>query len=110
MSLIFSAVGCPPCPRASCRPFAASVVSGAATGLLVACGGGAHGNAASAVNIVATTTQLGDIAGTGADVTQILRPNTDPHAGGGVRGEAAGPGVIREPRSGCDDCPSVGLI
>lgn len=36
-----------------------------------------------AVKVVATTTQLGDIVrsvgGSGVDVTQILKPNTDPH-------------------------------
>ena len=68
------------------------VVVLAATALLPACGAadGSHGSpsadgggAAGAVKVVATTTQLGDIVrrigGAGADVTQILKPNTDPH-------------------------------
>ncbi|HEY4280989.1 MAG TPA: metal ABC transporter substrate-binding protein [Conexibacter sp.] len=46
---------------------------------------GASTTAASAspIKVVATTTQLGDfvreIGGAGADVTQVLQPNTDPH-------------------------------
>src|SRR4051794_20617458 len=65
------------------RPLVA-VVAGAAAALLTGCGaGGGDGSAAGAVKVVATTTQLGDmvrrIGGTSADVTQILRPNTDPH-------------------------------
>jgi zinc/manganese transport system substrate-binding protein len=71
----------------ACRvshPLVAAVAAVAATALLTACGaGGADGSATAAVKVVATTTQLGDIVrrigGTGADVTQILRPNTDPH-------------------------------
>src|SRR5919107_1678208 len=57
----------------------------AAAALVISPGGGADGSSSadSAVKVVATTTQLGDIVrrigGTGADVTQILQPNTDPH-------------------------------
>jgi ABC-type Zn uptake system ZnuABC Zn-binding protein ZnuA len=67
------------------RPLGALVAGVAATALLAACGsaGGASSADGGAVKVVATTTQLGDIVrrigGTGADVTQILRPNTDPH-------------------------------
>src|SRR4051812_3795590 len=71
------------------RPIGALVVVVAATALLAACGsadgpgGASSAERPRAVKVVATTTQLGDIvrriAGTGADVTQILRPNTDPH-------------------------------
>ena len=73
-------------------PVVMLVVVLAATALLPACGAadGSHGSpsadgggAAGAVKVVATTTQLGDIVrrigGAGADVTQILKPNTDPH-------------------------------
>jgi ABC-type Zn uptake system ZnuABC Zn-binding protein ZnuA len=71
------------------RSLGVSVVILAATALLAACGnadGPGSSSAADgpgAVKVVATTTQLGDIVrrigGSGADVTQILRPNTDPH-------------------------------
>lgn len=74
------------------RPLGLSIVILAVTALLAACGGGGgperSSNAdgpdkAGAVKVVATTTQLGDIVrrigGAGADVTQILKPNTDPH-------------------------------
>jgi ABC-type Zn uptake system ZnuABC Zn-binding protein ZnuA len=74
------------------RPLGLSIVVLAAAALLAACGnedaggGSPEANqaaAASPVKVVATTTQLGDIVrrigGAGADVTQILRPNTDPH-------------------------------
>jgi ABC-type Zn uptake system ZnuABC Zn-binding protein ZnuA len=54
----------------------------AAALLLVACGAGA--TATRGRTVVATTTQLGDlvraVAGSRADVTQILRANSDPHA------------------------------
>jgi zinc/manganese transport system substrate-binding protein len=50
---------------------------------LSACGA-ANAGRNGAVSVVATTTQLGDIvrevAGSAAGVTQILRPNSDPHA------------------------------
>src|SRR5919107_5845966 len=74
------------------RPLGLSIVVLAAAALLAACGNEDAGGgspkanqaaAASPVKVVATTTQLGDIVrrigGAGADVTQILRPNTDPH-------------------------------
>lgn len=53
---------------------------------LSACGasGGTSGARPGAVKVVATTTQLGDlvrqVAGGDARVTQILQPNSDPHA------------------------------
>src|SRR5436190_2978905 len=58
----------------------------AATALIVAlavAGCGSSGGGGGSIKVVATTTQLGDIArvvgGGDADVTQILKPNTDPH-------------------------------
>ena len=64
----------------------------AAAALLLALGGAGCGSsdarpaasgASNAVRVVATTTQLGDIVrnvgGDGVDVTQILKPNSDPH-------------------------------
>ena len=82
----------PPRPRSHLRRrFGLSVVIVAVTALLAACGGagpdhsspGDGTDSAGAVKVVATTTQLGDIVrrigGAGADVTQILKPNTDPH-------------------------------
>ena len=58
----------------------------AATALVVAlavAGCGSSGGGGDSIKVVATTTQLGDIArvvgGGDADVTQILKPNTDPH-------------------------------
>jgi len=70
------------------RRFGALVAGVVATALVAACGsadgqGGASRADGGAVKVVATTTQLGDIVrrigGAGADVTQIMRPNTDPH-------------------------------
>src|SRR3954465_14257096 len=49
--------------------------------LLAGCGGAAAGSS-DAPKIVATTTQLADMArniAPGADVTSLLSPNTDPH-------------------------------
>src|SRR5690349_5666748 len=52
---------------------------------LAACGSdrAASGSGAGSLHVVATTTQMADfarnIAGTRADVTRILAPNTDPH-------------------------------
>ena len=56
----------------------------AALALLAAgCGAGAKGGGASGVDVVATTTQIGDwarkVGGKAVDVHQILQPNTDPH-------------------------------
>jgi ABC-type Zn uptake system ZnuABC Zn-binding protein ZnuA len=56
----------------------------AALALLVAgCGAGAKGSGSSGVDVVATTTQIGDwtrqLGGNAVDVHQILQPNTDPH-------------------------------
>jgi zinc/manganese transport system substrate-binding protein len=70
------------------RRLGLSVILLAAMAVLPACGserggGSSSGGEAGAVKVVATTTQLGDvvrrIGGAGADVTQILKPNTDPH-------------------------------
>jgi ABC-type Zn uptake system ZnuABC Zn-binding protein ZnuA len=62
-------------------PIALLAVACAAV-FLVACGSGA--TATSGRTVVATTTQLGDlaraVAGSRADVRQILEPNADPHA------------------------------
>jgi ABC-type Zn uptake system ZnuABC Zn-binding protein ZnuA len=50
--------------------------------VLTGCGGGSSGTS-SGVDIVATTTQIGDwaraVGGNAANVHQILQPNTDPH-------------------------------
>jgi ABC-type Zn uptake system ZnuABC Zn-binding protein ZnuA/ABC-type Mn2+/Zn2+ transport system permease subunit len=67
------------------RPRPAAVAAAAALAALGAAGCGSSGNASagSGVPVVATTTQLGDLAravgGSAAHVTQILQPNTDPH-------------------------------
>jgi ABC-type Zn uptake system ZnuABC Zn-binding protein ZnuA len=49
----------------------------------VGCGSSTGGSGGSGVDVVATSTQLGDIVrnvgGDAADVHQILQPNTDPH-------------------------------
>jgi ABC-type Zn uptake system ZnuABC Zn-binding protein ZnuA/ABC-type Mn2+/Zn2+ transport system permease subunit len=61
---------------------AAAFAAGAAL-LATAAGCGTSSNAGSGVRVTVTTTQLGDITraigGQSATVTQILRPNTDPH-------------------------------
>jgi ABC-type Zn uptake system ZnuABC Zn-binding protein ZnuA/ABC-type Mn2+/Zn2+ transport system permease subunit len=64
----------------------AVAVAGAATALalaLGACGATDSGDAGGRLRVVATTTQLGDFArAVGGDriaLTQLLRPNTDPH-------------------------------
>lgn len=63
------------------RPAAALAVVLVLAAALAACGG--PGDAGGRLPVVATTTQLGDIArevgGPDARVTQLLRPNTDPH-------------------------------
>src|ERR1700749_1701598 len=50
---------------------------------LAACGSGAAAHDDARPDVVATTTQLGDVVravvGRDADVHQILQPNTDPH-------------------------------
>lgn len=60
--------------------FAAAAL--ALTGLLAGCGGGAGGGGGQ-VEVVATTTQIGDfvreVGGNAVAVDQILQPNTDPH-------------------------------
>lgn len=51
--------------------------------VLSACGASSGATTSGSIKVVATTTQLGDIvrqvAGNAAQVTQILRPNSDPH-------------------------------
>jgi len=63
------------------RPLAAATAAAAL--LLVGCAG-ASGGDGSKLDVVATTTQIADLArevgGPAVDVHQILRPNTDPHA------------------------------
>jgi zinc/manganese transport system substrate-binding protein len=65
------------------RTIVAALAVALAAGPLAACGsdGGARGSGA--VTVVATTTQVGDlaraVAGERADVRQILKPNSDPH-------------------------------
>jgi ABC-type Zn uptake system ZnuABC Zn-binding protein ZnuA/ABC-type Mn2+/Zn2+ transport system permease subunit len=61
-----------------------AVAVGAAGAVLAAAGcGGAAAGGGDRLEVVATTTQVGDfarqVAGGEAHVTQILRPNTDPH-------------------------------
>ena len=56
----------------------------AALALLAAgCGGGSGGGGSEKLDLVATTTQLGDfvrnVGGEAVEVDQILQPNTDPH-------------------------------
>ena len=64
--------------------------------------GGDGGGASNAISVVATTTQLGDIVrnvgGDGVDVTQILKPNSDPHD---VRAAPARRAARRPARSSC---------
>jgi ABC-type Zn uptake system ZnuABC Zn-binding protein ZnuA/ABC-type Mn2+/Zn2+ transport system permease subunit len=67
------------------RPRTAAAAAAAALAALGAAGCGTAGSASSGsgVPVVATTTQLGDLAravgGSAAQVTQILHANTDPH-------------------------------
>jgi ABC-type Zn uptake system ZnuABC Zn-binding protein ZnuA/ABC-type Mn2+/Zn2+ transport system permease subunit len=65
------------------RRTAALATAAVAVALVVAGCGSSASSSAGALDVVATTTQLGDITravgGTAVDVTQILRPNTDPH-------------------------------
>ncbi|MCW3047527.1 MAG: hypothetical protein JWO74_1811 [Solirubrobacterales bacterium] len=67
------------------RPRTAAAAATAALAALGAAGCGSAGNASTGpgVQVVATTTQLGDltraVGGSAAHVTQILQPNTDPH-------------------------------
>jgi ABC-type Zn uptake system ZnuABC Zn-binding protein ZnuA/ABC-type Mn2+/Zn2+ transport system permease subunit len=50
---------------------------------LTGCGGDSNGSGADKVDVVATTTQIGDwvrqVGGDEVDLHQILKPNTDPH-------------------------------
>lgn len=69
-------------PRTSCAAFAVALAAGS----LAACGsegGDAPGAASGQTTVVATTTQVADlareVAGTRAGVRQILQPNSDPH-------------------------------
>jgi zinc/manganese transport system substrate-binding protein len=49
----------------------------------IGCGGGSGGAGSERLDVVATTTQIGDFArnvgGNAVDVHQVLQPNTDPH-------------------------------
>jgi ABC-type Zn uptake system ZnuABC Zn-binding protein ZnuA len=72
--------------RLSALPLAAlAAVAGAAVLLASGCGSGAAGSSSApgAVDVIVTTTQLGDVVravgGDAVNVHQILRPNTDPH-------------------------------
>ena len=61
----------------------ALLVPGVALLALLAAGCGSNGSGGSRVDVVATTTQIGDwarqVGGDGVDVHQLLQPNTDPH-------------------------------
>jgi ABC-type Zn uptake system ZnuABC Zn-binding protein ZnuA len=66
------------------RPLVAALAAVFVAGSLVACGSGDGGSGGSgATTLVATTSQVGDlaraVAGDRAGVRQILRPNADPH-------------------------------
>jgi ABC-type Zn uptake system ZnuABC Zn-binding protein ZnuA/ABC-type Mn2+/Zn2+ transport system permease subunit len=65
------------------RPRVAAAVGLLAALLVAGCGSTAGGGSGGRLKVVATTTQLGDIVreigGDRVAVTQILRPNTDPH-------------------------------
>jgi ABC-type Zn uptake system ZnuABC Zn-binding protein ZnuA/ABC-type Mn2+/Zn2+ transport system permease subunit len=66
------------------RTVAAAGAAAAAVVALAACGGGsAAGGAGDRIRVVATTTQIADFArqvgGAHIELTQLLRPNTDPH-------------------------------
>jgi zinc/manganese transport system substrate-binding protein len=67
------------CPRLPLVLPLLAVLLAAASG----CGSGSSSAAPGAIDVVVTTTQLGDIVrevgGDAVDVHQILRPNTDPH-------------------------------
>jgi ABC-type Zn uptake system ZnuABC Zn-binding protein ZnuA/ABC-type Mn2+/Zn2+ transport system permease subunit len=71
--------------RRAAAPAAAAAAAAAVLALaLLVAGCGASGSADDGrLSVVATTTQLGDlvrnVGGHAVDVTQILRPNTDPH-------------------------------
>jgi ABC-type Zn uptake system ZnuABC Zn-binding protein ZnuA/ABC-type Mn2+/Zn2+ transport system permease subunit len=64
---------------------AAAAAAAALVGALgvAGCSSSGGGGSGDSIKVVATTTQLGDlarnVAGGHADVTQILKPNTDPH-------------------------------
>jgi zinc/manganese transport system substrate-binding protein len=63
------------------RPLA--LIAAALAVALTACGGAAHSASGARLDVVATTTQLGDVVrevgGPAVDVHQILQPNSDPH-------------------------------
>ncbi|HEY5708011.1 MAG TPA: zinc ABC transporter substrate-binding protein [Solirubrobacterales bacterium] len=69
-------------PRASRRPALATAVLAATALLLAGCSGGSGGDDGQ-LDVVATTTQVGDfvrtVGGGAVSVDQILQPNTDPH-------------------------------
>lgn len=64
------------------RALALGAASALAALALVSCGGNS-GSSARGVNVVATTTQIGDwvkeVGGDAVDLHQILKPNSDPH-------------------------------
>jgi ABC-type Zn uptake system ZnuABC Zn-binding protein ZnuA/ABC-type Mn2+/Zn2+ transport system permease subunit len=66
-------------PRAAVAAAALSALALLAAG----CGGGSGDGGSEKLDVVATTTQLGDfvrnVGGEAVDVDQILQPNTDPH-------------------------------
>lgn len=84
--------------------------AGLSAALLGACGSSGDGDAGDARTVVATTTQVADlaraVAGERAEVRQILRPSSDPHAyeprPSDVKGVAAAAVVLRS-GGGIDD-------
>ena len=66
------------------RPCRAALTAAVLAALLAGCADGDGGSAAQGPTVAATTTQLGDlaraVAGTRADVSQILDAHADPHA------------------------------
>ena len=66
------------------RPCRAALTAALLAALLGGCADGGGGSAAEGPAVAATTTQLGDlaraVAGSRADVSQILDANSDPHA------------------------------
>ncbi len=65
------------------RPRAAALATAAATLALIATGCGGSAGDSGKLDVVATTTQLGDfvreVGGEAVEVDQILQPNSDPH-------------------------------
>src|SRR3954452_6756216 len=77
----------PPCDKTRShlmrRLLAPLAVLALAAALVAGCGSRSSGGSGDALDVVVTTTQLGDVVravgGGAVDVHQILRPNTDPH-------------------------------